>query len=86
MFAKVWGFSGPMSSQRLLPSSNLTPDDLSGLKILVVDDHSNTLRLITDVLRAGGVGRSIRRSTARGRASCCAIAARTSFSPTAPCR
>ncbi|MDO8379707.1 response regulator [Phenylobacterium sp.] len=45
-----------MSSQRLLPSSNLTPDDLSGLKIMVVDDHSNTLRLITDVLRAGGVG------------------------------
>lgn len=56
MFARVWGFSGPMSSQRLLPSANLKPDDLSGLKILVVDDHSNTLRLITDVLRAGGVG------------------------------
>lgn len=56
MFAEGVGISGQMSSQRLLPSSNLTPDDLSGLKVLVVDDHANTLRLITDVLRAGGVG------------------------------
>ncbi len=45
-----------MSSPRVLPSSNLTPEDLSELTVLVVDDHSNTLRLITDVLRAGGVG------------------------------
>jgi len=43
-------------SARLLPNSNLRPEDLSGLTVLVVDDHVNTLRLISDVLRAGGVG------------------------------
>ncbi|HEX5378593.1 MAG TPA: response regulator [Phenylobacterium sp.] len=43
-------------TSRMLPNSNLRPDDLSGLKVLVVDDHVNTLRLIGDVLRAGGVG------------------------------
>ena len=41
---------------RTLPNSNLRPDDLSAMKVLVVDDHANTLRLIGDVLRAGGVG------------------------------
>lgn len=45
-----------MSDRRRLPSSSLTPGDLSGMKILVVDDHSNTVRLIGDVLRAAGVG------------------------------
>ena len=45
-----------MNSPICLPSSNLQPADLSGLKVLVVDDHANTLRLMSDVLRAGGVG------------------------------
>jgi len=45
-----------MSEQRTLPSANLTPDDLAGLKVLVVDDHANTVRLICDVLSAAGVG------------------------------
>lgn len=44
-----------MSERRQLPSSNLTPADVAGLKILVVDDHANTVRLIGDVLRAAGV-------------------------------
>lgn len=43
-------------TSRTLPNSNLRPGDLSGLKVLVVDDHVNTQRLISDVLRAGGVG------------------------------
>ncbi|MDP3381874.1 MAG: response regulator [Phenylobacterium sp.] len=45
-----------MNSRRHLPSANLKADDLSGLKVLVVDDHANTVRLIVDVLRAAGVG------------------------------
>jgi CheY-like chemotaxis protein len=45
-----------MNSRRHLPSANLRADDLSGLKVLVVDDHANTVRLIVDVLRAAGVG------------------------------
>jgi CheY-like chemotaxis protein len=45
-----------MSERRQLPSSNLTPADVAGLKVLVVDDHANTVRLIGDVLRAAGVG------------------------------
>lgn len=44
-----------MSERRQLPNSNLTPADVAGLKILVVDDHANTVRLIGDVLRAAGV-------------------------------
>ena len=43
-------------TSRMLPNSNLRPDDLSALRVLVVDDHLNTVRLISDVLRAGGVG------------------------------
>jgi CheY-like chemotaxis protein len=43
-------------SARLLPNSNLRPEDISSLTVLVVDDHVNTLRLMGDVLRAGGVG------------------------------
>jgi DNA-binding response OmpR family regulator len=43
-------------TSRMLPNSNMRPDDLSGLKVLVIDDHVNTQRLISDVLRAGGVG------------------------------
>jgi CheY-like chemotaxis protein len=43
-------------TSRMLPNSNLQPSDLAGLKVLVVDDHVNTARLISDVLRAGGVG------------------------------
>ncbi|OYW93743.1 MAG: hypothetical protein B7Z13_06435 [Caulobacterales bacterium 32-67-6] len=45
-----------MNGRRHLPSANLKADDLSGLKVLVVDDHANTVRLIVDVLRAAGVG------------------------------
>ncbi|MDO8900173.1 MAG: response regulator [Phenylobacterium sp.] len=45
-----------MTRRRQLPSASLTADDLSGLKVLVVDDHVNTVRLIVDVLRAAGVG------------------------------
>lgn len=45
-----------MSERRQLPRANLTPDDLSGLKVMVIDDHLNTVRLISDVLRAAGVG------------------------------
>lgn len=45
-----------MSDRRKLPSASLTPGDLSGLTVLVVDDHANTVRLISDVLRAAGVG------------------------------
>ncbi|MFN3514895.1 MAG: response regulator [Phenylobacterium sp.] len=44
-----------MSPRRQLPSSNLTPADVSRLKVLVVDDHAMTVRLVTDVLRAAGV-------------------------------
>ena len=45
-----------MSQMRTLPSASLRPADLRGLKVLVVDDHSVTARLIGDVLRAAGVG------------------------------
>lgn len=45
-----------MSSRRELPNASHAADDLSRLKVLVVDDHANTVRLISDVLRAGGVG------------------------------
>lgn len=45
-----------MSERRQLPNSNLLPSDVAGLKVLVVDDHVNTVRLIGDVLRAAGVG------------------------------
>ncbi|MDP2212893.1 response regulator [Phenylobacterium sp.] len=45
-----------MTRRRQLPSASLTADGLSGLKVLVVDDHVNTVRLIVDVLRAAGVG------------------------------
>jgi CheY-like chemotaxis protein len=39
-----------------LPSASLRPHDLAALKVLVVDDNANVQRLISDVLRAGGVG------------------------------
>jgi CheY-like chemotaxis protein len=42
--------------RRALPSASLRPDDLSSLKVLIVDDNANVQRLIGDVLRAGGVG------------------------------
>ncbi|MDP1873217.1 response regulator [Phenylobacterium sp.] len=45
-----------MNTRRHLPSANLKADDLSDLKVLVVDDHTNTVRLIVDVLRAAGIG------------------------------
>lgn len=45
-----------MGGRRLLPNASVSADDLSRLKVLVVDDHSTTVRLISDVLRAGGVG------------------------------
>lgn len=45
-----------MTQNRTLPSASLRPADLGGLKILVVDDHTVTARLISDVLRAAGVG------------------------------
>lgn len=41
---------------RSLPRASLKPEDLAPLKVLVVDDNINVLRLIGDVLRAGGVG------------------------------
>ncbi|CAN7611697.1 response regulator [Phenylobacterium sp. LjRoot225] len=41
---------------RSLPRTTLRPEDLTSLKVLVVDDNANVLRLITDVLRAAGVG------------------------------
>src|SRR5262245_43944934 len=41
---------------RTLPSVSLRPDALSSLRILVVDDNANVQRLISDVLRAAGVG------------------------------
>jgi CheY-like chemotaxis protein len=45
-----------MTQSRTLPCANLRPGDLSGLKVLVADDHPVTARLIGDVLRAAGVG------------------------------
>jgi CheY-like chemotaxis protein len=45
-----------MSQFRTLPSANLRPADLGGLKVLVAEDHAVTARLIIDVLRAAGVG------------------------------
>ena len=45
-----------MNQTRTLPSTSLRPDDLARLKVLVVDDHALTVRLIGDVLRAAGVG------------------------------
>jgi CheY-like chemotaxis protein len=56
MLCEPYVETDPMNARRTLPSSNLTPEDLSGLKVLVVDDHANTVRLIGDVLRAAGVG------------------------------
>lgn len=47
---------GELVLKRSMPSSTLTPADLAELKVLVVDDHIHTARLIGDVLRAGGVG------------------------------
>jgi CheY-like chemotaxis protein len=41
---------------RSLPRTTLRPEDLAPLKILVVDDNANVVRLISDVLRAAGVG------------------------------
>lgn len=46
----------PMTQSRTLPRASLRPSDLSGLKVLVADDHTITARLIGDVLRAAGVG------------------------------
>jgi CheY-like chemotaxis protein len=45
-----------MTQNRTLAAASLRPADLAGLKVLVVDDHSVTSRLIGDVLRAAGVG------------------------------
>jgi CheY-like chemotaxis protein len=45
-----------MTQPRTLAAASLRPADLAGLKVLVVDDHSVTSRLIGDVLRAAGVG------------------------------
>lgn len=45
-----------MTQSRTLPSANLRPEDLARLKVLVVDDHVITARLVGDVLRAAGVG------------------------------
>jgi CheY-like chemotaxis protein len=45
-----------MTHSRTLPRASLRPADLSGLKVLVADDHTVTARLIGDVLRAAGVG------------------------------
>jgi CheY-like chemotaxis protein len=45
-----------MNQIRTLPSTTLRPHDLARLKVLVVDDHALTVRLIGDVLRAAGVG------------------------------
>lgn len=44
-----------MTQVRTLASVSLRPGDLSGLKVLVADDHAATARLITDLLRAAGV-------------------------------
>ncbi|MFO1014774.1 MAG: response regulator [Caulobacteraceae bacterium] len=43
-------------SPRLLPTASLKPEDLAGLRVLVIDDNMNTLRMVSDVLRAAGVG------------------------------
>lgn len=45
-----------MPTRRTLPTASLNPADLAGLRVLVVDDNQNMLRLVSDVLRAGGVG------------------------------
>ncbi|MDE2486536.1 MAG: response regulator [Alphaproteobacteria bacterium] len=45
-----------MTQVRTLASVSLRPGDLSGLKVLVADDHATTARLISDLLRAAGVG------------------------------
>jgi CheY-like chemotaxis protein len=45
-----------MTQIRTLPAASFRPSDLAGLKVLVADDHSVTARLISDVLRAAGVG------------------------------
>lgn len=45
-----------MSAPRSLPSTNVTRGDLARLRVLVLDDHGHSARLIADVLRAGGVG------------------------------
>jgi len=44
-----------MTQVRTLASVSLRPSDISGLKVLVADDHAATARLITDLLRAAGV-------------------------------
>jgi CheY-like chemotaxis protein len=41
---------------RSLPKAQMRPKDLASLKVLVVDDNTNVQRLVSDVLRAGGVG------------------------------
>lgn len=41
---------------RALPTASLKPEDLAGLRVLVIDDNMNTLRMVSDVLRAAGVG------------------------------
>lgn len=45
-----------MTQTLTLPRASLRPEKLSRLKVLVVDDHVLTGRLIGDVLRAAGVG------------------------------
>ncbi|CAN5208253.1 hypothetical protein BH11PSE2_BH11PSE2_07020 [soil metagenome] len=44
------------SAMRQIPTTDMKPADLSGLRVLVVDDNVNTVRLVADVLRASGVG------------------------------
>ncbi|MBC7167322.1 response regulator [Phenylobacterium sp.] len=43
-------------TKRQLPSAEVAGEALASLKVLVVDDHANTVRLMSDVLRAAGVG------------------------------
>jgi CheY-like chemotaxis protein len=45
-----------MSQMRTLANVSLRGGDLTSLKVLVADDHATTARLITDLLRAAGVG------------------------------
>lgn len=45
-----------MSALRSLPSTNVTRSALTRLRVLVLDDHGHTARLMADALRAGGVG------------------------------
>lgn len=48
-----------MSERRMLPRASAAPEHLSELKVMVVDDHINTRRMIGDVLKAAGVGHVI---------------------------